>query len=224
MTENKGIFGFLKNWGSVDSEEEQQRSYAIEKEKSDGNVIKSKETVVTEEIEFFAVDKLEKLLELSKFTGKVRVKQKYNYTLEIEVFDTGDDLGRIIGKNGYTLQAIQTLLKFFIIRQFNVSLKIKLDAGDYRSRQQNHIKQKAFKAADKAIKSGKAVTLDPMNASDRRFVHTLFEKNKKITTSSEGSGSERRVVLTPSTSTMNSNVDFDIAEEEERQPEYITNE
>jgi len=63
-----------------------------------------------------------------------------------------------------------------------------------------------------------------MNASDRRFVHTLFEKDKKITTSSEGSGSERRIVLTPSTTTMKSNVEFDVSEEEERQPEYITNE
>ena len=221
MTENKGIFGFLKNWGGVDSEEEQQRSYAIAKEKDSGNVIQSKESVVTEEIEFFVVDKLEKLLELSRFTGKVKVKQKYNYTLEIDIFDTGDDLGRIIGKNGYTLQAIQTLLKFFIIRQFNVSLKIKLDAGDYRSRQQNHIKQKALKAADRAVRSGERVVLDPMNASDRRFVHTLFEKNKKVNTSSEGSGSERRVVLTPSTKSLGSNVDVDI---EEKQPEYITNE
>jgi hypothetical protein len=74
MTENKGIFGFLKNWGGVDSEEEQQRHYAISKEKNDGNIIEDKETVVTEEIEFFLVDKLEKFLELTTFTGKVRLK------------------------------------------------------------------------------------------------------------------------------------------------------
>ena len=218
MTDNKGLFGFLKGWGGVDSEEEQQRSYALSKEKDDGNTFQSKETVITEEIEFFAVDKLEKILELSRFTGKVKVKQKYNYTLDIDIFDTGDDLGRIIGKNGYTLQALQTLIRFFIIRKFNVSLKIKLDAGDYRVRQQGQIKHKVLKAADKAVRSGESVSLEAMNASDRRFVHTMLEKNKKVITSSEGSGNDRYVVITPNS------VNANVAEVEDKQPEYISNE
>lgn len=221
MTENKGIFGFLKNWGGVDSEEEQQRHYAISKEKNDGNIIQDKETVVTEEIEFFLVDKLEKFLELTTFTGKVRLKQKYNYTVEIEIFDTGDDLGRIIGKNGYTLQAIQLLLKSFVIRKFNVSLKIKLDAGDYRTRQQNNIKQKVLKMADKVVRTGQSVTLDPMNSSDRRYVHTLFEKNKKISTSSEGTGRDRRIVLSLTDNLSDNQSDVD---HEDKQPHYISNE
>ena len=214
MTDNKGIFGFLKSWGGSDSEEENQRQYALSKEQDGNMVADSDEHIITSEIEFFVVEKLEKLLELSGFSGKVRIKKKYNYTLDVDIFDTGDDLGRIIGKNGYNLKAIQILLRFFIIRQFSVSLKINLDAGDYRVRQQSQIKQKVLRASRKVIKTGEEYVLEPMNAHDRRFVHTLFEKNKKIDTRSEGSGQERRVVLVRSEQFV----------EESQEPQYIVNE
>ena len=132
---------------------------------------------------------------MCQFSGKVKVNQKYNYTLDLEIFDTGDDLGRIIGKNGMTLKSIQTLIKYYIIRQFNLSIKLNLDAGGYRGRQQYHIKQRALGAAQEVIKHGGESVLEPMNASERRFVHTLFEKDNRMSTFSTGEGNERRVVL-----------------------------
>ena len=105
-------------------------------------VTKEQECIVTDEIETFAVEKCEEMLGLAGFSGKVRCKKKMGYTLYIEVFDAGDDLGRIIGRNGTALQAIQMLIKFFIIRQFEVSIKVVLDAGDYTSRYQSQLKKK----------------------------------------------------------------------------------
>ena len=50
-------------------------------------------------------------------------------------------------------------------------------------------------AAEKVIKSGKPVKMDPMSPFDRRIVHLSLEKQPKITTESEGSGSRRQVVI-----------------------------
>ena len=61
MTDNKGIFGFLKSWGGSDSEEENQRQYALSKEQDGNTVADSDEHIITSEIEFFVVEKLEKL-------------------------------------------------------------------------------------------------------------------------------------------------------------------
>ncbi len=195
MSEKKGIFGFFKGWSAVSDEEQQQRSYAISKEKEQGNAIEMQEEIVTEEIETFTIEKCEQILQLSQFAGKVKTKSREGYTLTIEVFDAGDDLGRIIGKNGSALQALQLLLKFFIIRQFSVSVRVVVDAGDYTDRHQSHIKRKAFRAAEEVMSTGDSVSLDPMPASDRKVVHLLFENHKEVKTTSTGEGSSRCVVI-----------------------------
>ena len=194
MSDKKGIFGFFKGWSSVAEVEEQQRSHAISQ---DGNTVQvdDEESLITEEIELFVVEKLEEILSLSGFSGKVNLKQKRGFTLHLEIFDAGDDLGRIIGKNGHTLQALQLLVKFFAIRKFNVSIHVVLDAGDYKRRRQSQVKQIALRAGDDVLSSGESVALEPMSSSDRRMVHVLFEDHHELTTLSEGSGSYRHVVI-----------------------------
>ena len=73
------------------------------------------------------------------------------------------------------LQAIQILVKFFIIRKYERSLRVIVDAGDYKNRHQSQIRRSALKAADKVISSGESIKLDPMSANDRRIVHVMFE-------------------------------------------------
>ena len=196
MTEKKGILGFLKNWGTVNEEEADQHSYAVEKEKADGNSIKGSDDLITADIELFAIEKLEEFLELANFSGKIKCKSKSGYTLHLEIFDVSEnDLGRIIGKGGSTLKAFQLLIKFSIIRKFNTSLRVLLDAGDYQNRRESQLKKAALRAADEVIDSGNEIPLDPMSASDRRFIHMLFEKNKKVATTSAGEGQDRHVLL-----------------------------
>lgn len=208
MSEKKGIFGFFKGWSSITDEEQQQRSYANEqqgkscsgnqenyKAEVNGNSITEIEDIVTEEIEDFVIEKCEEILRLATFSGKVKLKQKFGYTLQLEIFDAGDDLGRIIGKNGSCLESIQLLLKFFVIRKFETSIKVVLDAGDYRSKRNLYLKRIAFKAANHVVKSGEKEVLEPMNAGDRRWVHMLLEKNKRVSTVSEGFGSDRHIAI-----------------------------
>jgi predicted RNA-binding protein Jag len=204
MSEKKGFFNFLKGWSSpaLTEEEKQQREYArnqVNNEKHPKQTANTRttpvESTISDEIETFCVEKLEEFLYLSKFSGKVRSKGKEGNKLSLDIFDAGEDAGRLIGKSGQTLSALQTLVRNFVIRKYSESIKISIDAGDYRSRRFSQIKTKALKAAERVKNDGKKVFLDPMSPSERRPIHILFENDQDIKTLSEGSGHNRRIVL-----------------------------
>ena len=197
MNEKKGIFSFLSNWSEKDNE---TSTISVESPTDSISPVESIDTiekplVITDEIEEFALEKAKELLKLAQFQGTVSPRYKKGYTLCMEINDAGDDLGRIIGKNGSCLQAIQILIKFFVIRKFEISLRIVVDAGDYKNRHQSQMKRMALKAADEVITSGNNIKLDPMNAVDRRTIHVLFENHNDIVTQSEGEGNDRHIVL-----------------------------
>ena len=51
--------------------------------------------------------------------------------------------------------------------------------------------------AEKAIKSGRPVPVEPMSPHDRRIVHVTLKEHPDVTTESEGEGLFRRVVIFP---------------------------
>tara|TARA_B100000427_G_scaffold92742_2_gene76538 strand:- start:9029 stop:9649 length:621 start_codon:yes stop_codon:yes gene_type:complete len=199
MNDKKGIFSFLSNWSDKDENETESNASPQSRSRSATKVADKDSdkaaVVITDEIERFAIEKTQELLALAQFQGTVSPRYKKGYTLCMEISDAGDDLGRIIGKNGSCLQALQILIKFFIIRKFELSLRIVVDAGDYKNRHQSQMKRMALKAADDVITSGNDIKLEPMNAVDRRTIHVLFENHNDIVTQSEGEGSERHIVL-----------------------------
>lgn len=192
MKDKKGILDFFKGWGTISEEEQQQRQHAMSQDSGTNEV----ETfVISEDVELFAIEKVEEILHLAGFSGKVKCKNKLGRKLYLEIFDAGDDLGRIIGKGGATLQALQLLVRHFLITKFKESYTVLLDAGDYLKKQERILKQKAFKAVEQVKASGENVPLEPMSAYERRFVHTLLDKNKGVQTFSEGTGAQRHIVV-----------------------------
>lgn len=185
----KSFFSFLKGWSNVAEEEKSSEG------SNRSNSRSSFRPDVTEEMETFAVEKLEEMLELTTFEGAVRAKKRDGNKLFLEIFDSGDDAGRIIGKGGSTLESFQTLLRHFIIRRFDAAVRVTIDAGDYRNKRGNQLKNKALKAAEEVEKYGSRVELDPMTASERRTIHMLFENSDTVETLSEGQGNGRRIVL-----------------------------
>jgi len=197
MSEKKGILGFFKGWTTDEDEATQdtEKNQDGTDKKSRPNKNSDRKELVTDEIAEFAVKKCEEILELARFEGEVKLKYKKGFVLNLDISNVGDDLGRIIGRNGSCLQALQTLIKFFIIRKFEVSLKVVIDAGDYKNRYQSQMKRSALKAAEDVISTGESVSLEPMSSTDRRVVHVLFENHHDIITRSEGEGDARHIVL-----------------------------
>lgn len=201
MSAKKGFLSFLKSWTTVSDADPQQREEDVSRLDGDRSYedsssdAQNQQNFVTAEMESYCIDKLEILLEKAGFLGKVQVVRREGPRLDLEVIDAGDDAGRIIGKNGATLSALEQLLKSFVFRQFSAYIKVVIDAGEYRRRRFEQIKTKAFKAAETVGKTGRKIALEPMSSAERREIHMLFEENSEVATISEGRGDYRRVVI-----------------------------
>nr|WP_282599939.1 R3H domain-containing nucleic acid-binding protein [Patulibacter sp. SYSU D01012] len=72
---------------------------------------------------------------------------------------------------------------------------VTVDAGDYRTRRAGILERIADEAADRALRTGEPVALDPMTASERRFVHERLRERGDVDTHSEGDEPERHLVV-----------------------------
>ena len=108
----------------------------------------------------------------------------------------GENLGALIGKRGQTLDALQYLLGHVVNRQQDAFLRVKLDIGSYREKQESKLRGFARNAARRVKQSGKSLALDPMTPNERRIIHAALQRNRYVTTHSEGEGEKRHVVIT----------------------------
>ena len=113
--------------------------------------------------------------------------------LEIE----GPDAGRIIGKRGQVLEAIQYLTTRVAHRPGEERKHIAVDAEGYRARHEDQLSQMARKLAERVMTEGKVITFDPMSARDRRVVHMALKEITGVRTESNGEGPDRRVQIIP---------------------------
>ena len=113
--------------------------------------------------------------------------------LEIE----GPDAGRVIGKRGSVLEAIQYLTTRVAHKPGEPRKHIAVDAEGYRARHEDQLAEMAQKLARRVAKEGKVITFDPMSARDRRVVHMALKEITEVRTESHGEGPDRRVQIIP---------------------------
>ena len=110
---------------------------------------------------------------------------------------SGEDVGRVIGKKGQTLDALQFLINKIVNRFPEGRRHIVLDSGDYRLRRENGLASMARREAKRAVQQSRIITLEPMSPRDRRVIHLSLAKFPGVSTRSDGQGSERRVRIIP---------------------------
>lgn len=108
---------------------------------------------------------------------------------------SGPDMGIVIGKRGETLDALQHLTSLAVNRGKKSLLKVSLDAENYREKRNKALEELALKLADKAVRTGRNQTLEPMNAYERRIIHATLQDHESVTTYSVGQGVTRKVVI-----------------------------
>lgn len=104
------------------------------------------------------------------------------------------DPGFFIGKNGSMLETVQ----FFLNRVFEGDRSLEsvyLDAEGYRERRDSQFLRPFLPLIAKVRGSGKALTLDPMPASDRRVIHRHIEGQNGLRTLTIGEGEKKRIVI-----------------------------
>jgi spoIIIJ-associated protein len=111
---------------------------------------------------------------------------------------TGADLGMLIGRHGQTIDAIQYLLNAILYRRDEGERReVVVDAAGYRARRRATLESLAVRSAERAVRSGDPVDLEPMTAVERKVVHLRLKEFDGVETSSEGTEPSRYVVIHP---------------------------
>ncbi|MCA9980128.1 MAG: protein jag [Anaerolineales bacterium] len=107
----------------------------------------------------------------------------------------GDELGDLIGRRGDTLNSLQYLSRLMASQQLRRRVEFQIDVNGYREQREEGLKRMAERMADKVVRRGRTVTLEPMSPYERRLIHVHLRDNNAVTTSSIGQGSGRRVQI-----------------------------
>lgn len=108
---------------------------------------------------------------------------------------SGANMGRLIGRRGETLDAVQRIVSASINRGASERRRIVVDAERYRAKREEALVQLALTTAEKAVKYNRDMLLEPMNAYSRHVIHTALQDNQYVTTHSVGNEPQRRVII-----------------------------
>ncbi len=109
----------------------------------------------------------------------------------------GDDLARLIGHHGQTIDAIQHLAYRIAFHGMDDRRPLTVDASGYRERRASALHASADQAAETALREGRPVSLEPMAAQERKVVHEYLKSRFDVETYSEGQEPSRRLVVAP---------------------------
>lgn len=145
-----------------------------------------------------ALDFVTKLMVQMQMECSVRARRpKPDEPAEIQLEISGRDAGRVIGKKGQVLAAVQYLTNRIVNRPGLDRRYVTVDAEGYRSRRDNTLATMARRLGKQAVDEGKIITFEPMNPRDRRVIHLALAKFEGVVTKSEGEGDDRRVQIIP---------------------------
>ena len=109
----------------------------------------------------------------------------------------GDDSGLLIGRKGETLRSLQFMLRFLVSRKTGERANLSVDVEGYDDRRRQSLSNLANRVAQRVVKTGRSIELEPMNPRERRLVHITLSESGDVYTESSGTGEGRRVVILP---------------------------
>lgn len=114
-----------------------------------------------------------------------------------EIKLSGEQIGAVIGRRGETLDALQYLAGLVANHVGNSYYRITINTGNYREKREKTLEILGRKLAFKVLKTGRNVSLEPMNPYERRIIHTAVHKVNGAISWSEGEVTNRHVVIGP---------------------------
>lgn len=124
---------------------------------------------------------------------KVENKDEFNVAYLIET----DENPVLIGKNGKTLESIQFYIRNLLNIFTDERVIVLVDIGGYKAQRRKQLEILATKTAKEVARSKVSVKLDPMNAYERRIIHTKLAEWRDVTTRSQGEKQNRHLVIEP---------------------------
>lgn len=128
--------------------------------------------------------------ELGNIEYAIEIKEDIIY-IKIE----GEKAADLIGYRGETLESIQNIISAIANKETSARVKIIVDILNYKEKRRNSLEILAKKVEKTVIKSGKPYRLEPMNAYERKIIHTALQESSEVTTNSVGEEPYRRVIV-----------------------------
>ena len=137
------------------------------------------------------------LTELTKLMGvDVTIDMGTDAEGNVYGYINGDTLGILIGRRGETLDAVQYLTSLKVNRGRDSYTRVTLDTENYRAKREDTLIRLANRMANRALRTGRKVSLEPMNPYERRIIHYALQQTEGVDTHSEGDEPNRHVVIT----------------------------
>ena len=136
---------------------------------------------------------------LDDFSKSAKISINYNITKNLyglNVDLNGEDIGFLIGYRGETLYAFQNIISAIASKGLETRVRLILDIEGYKAKREKTLEDLAEKIAKTVVKTRRDVTLEPMQAYERKIIHSKLQNNSKVTTKSIGEEPRRRVVIT----------------------------
>ena len=147
-------------------------------------------------------EKAEKNIEefLNRFLNIINTNEKIEYSKKVDksglyISINDKNLGYLIGYRGETLYAFQNILSAIAGKGIENKVRVFLDIEGYREKREKTLEELAEKISKTVMKTKKSITLEPMQAYERKIIHSKLQNNEFVTTRSIGEEPRRRVVI-----------------------------
>ena len=167
------------------------------KEDAKGAKIQEKREIkLTKQEQEKAKENIEKFLK--DFMRNLPEDTKYEITTEesgLKVSLTNDNLGYLIGYRGETLYALQSIMTAIAGKGIEQKVRVILDIEGYKAKREKTLEDLAEKVAKTVIRTKKPIKLEPMQAYERKIIHSKLQQNSRVETTSVGEEPHRRIIV-----------------------------
>ena len=152
----------------------------------------SLEVTTLNDIQNYIKETLSEILKLMPIDAKFEIRRR-DKTINIKIFSNNNAI--LIGKNGRTIGALQTVIRQMLSSELDEKINVILDVENYKEKRVKNIEYLAKKTAREVAKTKIEVTMDSMNSYERRIVHSVLADDKYVYTESVGEEPNRCVVI-----------------------------
>ena len=188
QAEEQSVAVASKPVATTETEVQETAAVEVEEKHSKKELSKEDQQEIAEKGKQF-LDDMFTQMGLKVVIEKMMTKDKITFQVH------GEELGILIGKHGQTLDAIQYLTNLVAHKDVSGHCHIVVDVENYRSRREETLVNLAKRLASKVKRNRQKVSLEPMNAFERKIIHTALQGDKHIVTNSEGDEPFRHVVI-----------------------------
>ena len=135
---------------------------------------------------------------LDDFLSKIgnSISYEINKTdMGLEITINGAESNILIGYRGETLYDLQNILSTVCNKGIENKVRVILDIENYKEKRIKTLENLALKLAKTVERTGKPITLEPMQAYERKIIHSKLQSFEKISTKSIGEEPRRRIVI-----------------------------